>query len=98
MTTPHDLEIALQLTRDRSSFLKILLIDALEWPIPDHVESPEEIAYTWSAADLRTQGLEKQLVAGEVWQIQALQANQPWGIFLLEFKNPDAFISERGLT
>ena len=98
MPTPHDLELALQATRDRSSFLKNLLIDALEWPIPDHVESPEDIAYTWSAADLRTHGLDKQLVAGQVWQIQALQANQPWGIFLLEFNNPDAFISGRGLT
>jgi hypothetical protein len=71
MPTPQDLEIALHLTRDRSSFLKNLLIDALEWPIPDHVESPEEIAHTWSAADLRTQGLEKQLVAGELVEIRS---------------------------
>ena len=98
MPTPHDLEIALQATRDRGSFLKNLLIDALEWPVPDHVESPEEIAFSWSAADLRTDGLDKSLVDGQVWQIQSFRGNQPWGIFLLEFRQPDAFISGRGLT
>jgi hypothetical protein len=98
MPTPHDLELALHATRDRSSFLKNLLIDGLEWPIPEDVENPEEIAYSWSAADLRTDGLDKSLVDGQVWQIQSLQGNQPWGIFLLEFRQPDAFISGRGLT
>lgn len=98
MPTPENLELALHVTRDRSSFLKNLLIDALEWPIPDHIENPEDIAYSWSAADLRTQGLDKELVAGQVWQIQPLQANQPWGIFLLEFNHPNAFTAGRGLT
>jgi hypothetical protein len=98
MPTPHDLQQALQHTRDRRSFLQRLLIDALHWPIPDHVSEPEEISFAWSAADLRADDLTKPLVDGQVWQIQSLQGDQLWGIFLLEFKNADAFVTGRGLT
>lgn len=98
MVTPQVLELALQQTHDRESFLKSLLIDALQWPIPEHVDNPEDISFPWSASDLRAEGLHKKLADGKAWQIQSLQANQHWGIFLLEFKHPDAFTSGRGLT
>jgi hypothetical protein len=37
------------------------------------------------------------LVDGKALQVQ-LTTDQPWGIFILEFKNPDVFTSDRGMT
>jgi hypothetical protein len=66
MPTPHDLQQALQHTRDRRPFLQRLLIDALHWPIPDHVANPKEISYAWSAADLRAAELAANRLGGEL--------------------------------
>jgi hypothetical protein len=98
MTTPQRIESALKNVHDQRSFLKELLVGALEWPVGDRIEDLGEISYNWSAAELRLQGLEKQLIAGQVLQIQPLRQDQPWGIFILEFSRPDAFTAERGMT
>jgi hypothetical protein len=49
------------------------------------MEKIPDIAYGWSADDLRAQGLEKHLPDGQIWQIQPFRNQQPWGIFLLEY-------------
>src|SRR6266498_2636946 len=98
MIDKAEIERALLTVRDQSTFINNLLVDTLHWPIEGNVANVEEITYNWSAAELRTLDLEKRLVDGEVRQIANLDPKQPWGIFILEFKNPDAFIAERGMT
>ncbi len=98
MPSPQEIEQALKKVRDQRSFLRELLRGALEWPVPDQIESLGDISYDWSESELRAEGLDKHLTAGTISQLQPLRADQPWGIFLLEFKNQDAFISGRGMT
>ena len=95
---PHKIEDALQDVRDQSSFIQRLLIDALGWPIDETAAEVNDIAYYWTKEELRAGGLDERLVDGRIWQIQPLAANQPWGVFLLEFKRPDAFESGRGMV
>jgi hypothetical protein len=46
---------------------------------------------------LRADGLDEHIVDGTIRQIRPFQGN-PWGIFILEFKNPDVFAAGRGMT
>ncbi len=64
---------------------------ALEWPHEEDAEKIDDIGYGWSQDDLRISGLERQILDGQVWQIQPFRGDQPWGIFLLEFNRPDFF-------
>jgi len=100
MATPQQIEAAINKVQDPKSFIKSLLKETLNWQIPDDVENIEDMSYIWPADDLRAEGLEKKVVDGKIWQIQPFitDQKQPWGIFLLEFKNVDAFVSGRGLT
>jgi hypothetical protein len=98
MVTPAQIERAIRNVDDQPSFLQALLADALGWPIGDAVEGLDQISFGWSADELKADGLNQHLVDGEVWQIQPLQADQPWGIFLLEFSHPDAFVKGRGMA
>jgi hypothetical protein len=95
---PHKIEDALKAVKDQKSFVQRLLIDALCWPIDESAAEVNDIAYYWSQDELRASGLEKSLVDGRIWQIQPLAADQPWGVFLLEFKRPDAFVTGRGMA
>ena len=97
MTTPQQIEQAIAKTKDEKSFIRELLQGALNWPVPESLETLEDISYDWSKEELRAKGLDEQLVAGTVKQIR-LADHQPWGIFLLEFKNPDVFTTGRGLA
>ncbi len=43
--------------------------------------------------------MDKHILEGQVWQIQPmLSGQQVWGIFILEFMNPDVFIKGKGIT
>jgi hypothetical protein len=95
---PHKIEQALRAVKDQGSFAQRLLIEALGWPIDESAAEVNDIAYYWSQDELRASGLEKSLVDGQIWQIQPLAASQPWGVFLLEFKRPDAFVTGRGMA
>ena len=97
MATNNNIQRAIGRVSDQLSFLQTLLADTLGWQIPDHIEQVDEIAYGWSADELRAAGLERKLVAGQAWQIQALSPNQPWGIFLLEFASDAHFTARGGL-
>ena len=98
IASAHQIEQALRAVKDQSSFIQRLLIDALQWPIDESAAEVNDIAYYWSQDELRAEGLNKDLVDGRIWQIQPLTGNQPWGIFLLEFKRPDAFVTGRGMV
>ena len=100
MVEPRKIHSAIQTIKDQKSFIKNLLINSLGWKIPEGTTNVEEISYPWTAAELNAEGLDKKIVDGEIHQIQPLEEsrNQPWGIFLLEFKNVDAFVKGRGLT
>jgi type I restriction-modification system DNA methylase subunit len=97
MSLNKRIEAALALCRDQKSFFQKLLNETLEWPLGG-VGHVEEIAYSWSADELKIAGLEHHVVDGHAWQIQPLQDGQPWGIFVLEFKNSDAFTTARGMA
>src|SRR6266852_2745999 len=97
MSLAKRIEAALASCHDQQSFFQGLLHKTLEWPVAG-VGQVEEIAYSWSADELKAAGLERQVVDGRAWQIQPLEHGQPWGIFVIEFKNPDAFITCRGMA
>lgn len=97
MSLANRIEAALASCHDQQSFFRGLLHKTLEWPVAG-VGQVEEIAYSWSADELKAAGLERQVVDGRAWQIQPLEHGQPWGIFVIEFKNPDAFTTGRGMA
>ncbi len=100
MPTAESINIALSRVNDQASFLKHLLKDedALGWPLPDEIEETEDISYEWTLDELNAVGLNEKLVEGRIWQLQSLIENQPWGIFLLEFKDEAVFTTGRGMT
>jgi type I restriction-modification system DNA methylase subunit len=99
MPTPAQIEAALSRVTDQASFLQKLLIETLDWPADETIERVADIAYGWSDDDLRSQGMVRgQLQEGQVWQFQPFRADQPWGIFLLQFNRADLFGSRGGLT
>ncbi len=100
MPTPLQIQQAIQQVTDHHSFIHVLLRQTLGWEIPEEAGEMEEIAYSWSIEELRAEGLNKEIVDGQIWQIQPMvsDAQQDWGIFVLEFKRPDAFGTGRGMA
>lgn len=98
MASPHQIDLALHEVHDQASFLQRLLIETLDWPVTNCAESVEDISYGWTQDELRVAELDRKVVDGHVWQLQPLTGNQPWGVFLLEFNSPDAFVTGRGMT
>lgn len=97
MDLKNKIQAALSQVRDQQSFFEHLLGETLGWPLGD-ISEVEDIAYAWSDEDLRAADLERRLAEGRAWQIQPLIENQPWGIFVLEFKNPDALGTRGGMA
>jgi len=97
MADPRKIEDAIRRVRNQRSFIQDLLIDALGWDIAEQAADIEEISFEWSAEELRADGLDKHIVDGTIRQIRPFKGN-PWGIFILEFKNPDVFTTGRGMT
>lgn len=95
MTTTAQIKAALAKTTDQASFLR-LLSQTLGWPIEG--KSIEDVSYTWSDKELRAGGLQARIVDSRILQIANLDPTQPWGVFVIEFKHPGAFLAERGLT
>lgn len=87
MPTPQIIQNALARVHDLASLVNEMLAnpDVLHWPIEERIEDPQKITFGWSAEELNAQGLEKQLLDGEVRQVRPLRSGQPWGIFLVEF-------------
>ena len=98
MTISERIQESIQHIHNQQSFINKLLVESLQWPMPEGVQEIGDISYEWSADDLRADDLNKRLVDGQVYQIRTTEADQPWGIFLLEFKNEDVFLKDRGLT
>jgi hypothetical protein len=94
MPTSQQIENALKRVHDQQSFFQDLLATTLEWPLAD-VQQIGDIAYGWSQSDLNATGLERSLIEGSIWQIQPSAAGQPWGVFVLEFKD-ESTLSPRG--
>src|SRR5438477_2714313 len=98
MATAKEIARAIDRVSDQRSFLQALLAEALGWKVPDHIEQVQDIAYGWSADDLRAAGIDRRLTDGQTWQIQVQAHGQPWGIFLLEFQSDAHFTARGGLT
>lgn len=96
MINPAVIEAALQQVRDEQSFIQTLLVDTLHWDLPEGADRVSDLGYAWTPQDLNAPDLSKKLVASTVHQI--VLPTGPWAVFLLEFKNPDAFNRGRGLT
>jgi hypothetical protein len=97
MPTTTAIQNALKQVNSQSSFFSALLNQTLGWPVAD-AQKMEDISYSWSADDLHAVELERDLIDGVVWQIQPLEHGQPWGIFVLEFKNAKLFTAGRGMA
>ena len=97
MPTELQIEQAVKQVTNAQTFFTGLLGKTLGWPIAD-AEQVEDIAYSWTQADLNAVGLERNIVEGSVWQLQPGSADQPWGIFVLEFKYEDALSPRRGMA
>jgi len=91
------IETALTKCGDQTSFFQALLNDTLEWPVNDAKEI-EDISFGWSPTELHAAGIERNLVDGPIWQIQPMEQRQPWGIFVLGFREPDALSHRRGMA
>lgn len=89
-------EEALRHVNDEASFIQKLLIDLLDWPIDQGVKTVQDITYDWSKDDLKAANLDKKVLDGQIRQL--VLEGCPWGIFLVEFKNPDVFTTGRGMT
>ena len=98
MPTSEQIQQAINKIGDQPSFIQELLVDALGWPIQEEIEDLNEIAFEWTAEELNAEDLDRNVMGGRVFQIQPLRDDQPWGIFILEFNNEDAFTTGRGLT
>jgi hypothetical protein len=96
MTVAQKIEQAIGEVKDQQSFIQGLLVDALGWPVNENAASIEDISYQWSKSELQAQGLSESIVAGTAHQI--VLPDNPWGIFILEFKNSDVFATGRGMT
>ena len=97
MPTATAIQNALKQISSQSSFFSTLLNQTLGWPVTD-ARKIEDISYSWSADDLHAAELDRDLIDGVVWQIQPLEQGQPWGIFVLEFKNAKLFTAGRGMA
>jgi type I restriction-modification system DNA methylase subunit len=97
MPTSQQIERILKQVHDQKSFFKDLLATTLEWPLAD-VQQIDDIAYGWSQSDLNATGLERSLIEGSIWQIQPSASGQPWGIFVLEFKDERSLSPRSGLA
>jgi adenine-specific DNA-methyltransferase len=97
MAPQRKIQAAISQVRDERTFFETLLGETLGWPLGE-VGEVEDIAYAWSEEDLRAADLERGVVEGRAWQIQPLIQNQPWGIFVLEFKNPEALGTRGGMA
>jgi hypothetical protein len=83
------LEAALKSATDFRSFAVGLLRDELRWPLGAEAARPSEIGYEWSEDDAGTAATPHKATAYEV--LLRPRADQPWGIFLLEFDEPRVF-------
>ncbi len=92
----YQIEAALKNCRDQQSFFDRLLNRVLGWPISD--AKLEDLAYAWSESDLSATGLDRHVVDSTAWQIAPLAQGQPFGIFVIEFKHPDAILGRRGVA
>jgi hypothetical protein len=97
MPTKSDIELALQQVTDQQSFFSHLLARTLDWPTGD-VRQIEDVAYGWTAEELNASELHADLIDGTVWQIQPFENDQPWGIFVLDFKRADILSPRRGMA
>jgi hypothetical protein len=93
MANPQKIKETLSRVHDLTSLVNELLAgpDALQWPIEEEIEDPQKITFGWSAEELNVQGLEKQLLDGEVRQIRPFRTGQPWGVFLVEFAREQVY-------
>jgi len=98
MVTPEQIQQAINKIGDQRSFIQKFLVDALGWPIPEVITDMEDMSHEWSDDDLSVDNLTNDILRGPVLQLQRITPNQPWGIFILEFNNEDAFTTGRGLT
>ncbi|MBZ5521133.1 MAG: N-6 DNA methylase [Acidobacteriia bacterium] len=97
MPTSKQIDEAVRQVRDAHTFLSGLLGEALGWPTSD-ARQVDDIAYGWTQADLNAVGLDDHLVEGSIWQLQPGTTDQPWGIFVLEFKHEGALSPRRGMA
>ncbi|MBI3461761.1 MAG: hypothetical protein HY000_01690, partial [Planctomycetes bacterium] len=85
MPTPQEISDAIHRVRDHATLIEHLLSRTLQWPIEDRIQKIDDIAFGWTAEELRAESLGDYLVDGQAWQIRPMRDPQPWGIFVLEF-------------
>jgi len=96
---PHRIQQAIADVRDQASFIQRLLIDTLGWPVDQHAQCVDDIAYEWTAGELRADDLDRHVVDNRICQLQPpADPPMPWGVFIVEFNSPDAFTTGRGMT
>jgi hypothetical protein len=89
LATPDLLASALANARDFPSFARDLLGDCLRWPLSEEPIKPQDVGYEWSANELGMPETGHKAKAYEI--LLRPRADQPWGIFLLEFDEPKVF-------
>jgi hypothetical protein len=98
MIDPRRIEDALGRVNDQESFLQVLLAETLDWPLREQTKEVEDASFGWTAEELRASDLDKHIVDSHIWQLRRFDDQQEWGVFIIEFKNDNAFTKGRGLT
>jgi hypothetical protein len=89
MDQSERIQAALGSATDFRSFAADLLGDCLRWPLGDKPIKPQDVGYEWSANELGMPETGHKAKAYEI--LLRPRADQPWGIFLLEFDEPKVF-------
>ena len=98
--TPHRLRDALSRVSDQASFIQDLLIDALEWDIPEDAEGGADLGYDWGLGD--DLGLSpddwRNFDRDAIVQVLLTREEGKWGVFIIPFKSAAYLDKGRGLT
>ena len=85
-------EEAVRRIHDTPSLITFLR-DELKWRLPESV-STEDVTFEWSPQELKLhEKTQVKLKDGTVRQLQPMAADQPWGIFLVEFNDTNIYKS-----
>jgi hypothetical protein len=98
MPLASSLNAALAACRSQESFIQDVLVEQLNWPISEDVGTLEDISFGWSLSELASETAESEPIAGTILQLRPIRQDQPWGIFVLDFKDPNVLQAKRGVA
>ena len=83
-------EQAVRNIKDHQSLLNFLQQE-LQWHLPEN-PTLDEATFEWSAEELQlSESMQNKLHDGSIFQIRPMKTEQPWGIFIINFKEQQVY-------